>query len=186
MGELAKAKGTVSQRKLELAAREAADRLTAGLDVPFMTAFEKFDAHMQDIDARQSEGAYTPDQARRRRESETEGMLAHAGIRRPEEEFRKSFEEITKLRDRGTITPEEFEKRRQELREGAVGEAANSIKTVSPVAAMAAGSKEAYSMMVNAQLNDPKVELARKTVTALDKIEQNTREKNKPANVLTP
>jgi hypothetical protein len=131
---------------------------------------------MKSIDEGERSGAYTPDQAKRRRQAETEGELAHAGISRPKEDFRKAFEEITELHGRaignGGISDKEFEKRKKELEERASGAMTEDTKTVSPVAAMAAGSKEAYSMMVNAQLNDPKMQAqqeANKTLKAIEK-----------------
>jgi hypothetical protein len=184
LADLAQARGRVAAEKIHRAAADAADALMSGLDAPFMTAFEKFDAHMKAIDARQKDGSYTADEAGRRRKAETESELAHAGINRPLEKFRDAFKEIAQLHDSGDISDEEFAKRRRQLREQAIGESTADIKTVNPAAAMAAGSREAYSMMVHAQLSDPKTELAKKTATSLDKIEKNTRPQRGQGRVL--
>ncbi len=180
LAELMKARGTVSQDKLQRAAAAAADAMTAAMDEPFMTAFEKFNAHMNDIDDREREGAYTHDQAQRRRLAETEGELAHAGIRRPEEEFKKAFQEITDLLGSGDITQKEFDRRRRELEAQGIGGLTSDVHSTSPVAAMAAGSREAYSLLVRSQLGDQKDKLASEANAILKRIESNTKPSNAP------
>ena len=56
--ELLKARGKFSQDKLQCAAAAAADGLTAALDEPFMTAFERYKAHMDNIGKRERGGVY--------------------------------------------------------------------------------------------------------------------------------
>jgi hypothetical protein len=176
MADLLSAHGKISAEKLQRAAASAADSLMSAVDEPFMTSVEKFEAHMKAIGEREKEGAYTPDQARRRREAETEQELSHAGIRRPMEEFKKSIDEITRLKESGTITPEEYAKREKELRQQAVSGQLEGTEEVHAVAAMGAGSKEAYSAQVSAQVNDPRTVLAQATVAKLDLLVQAAQE----------
>ncbi len=170
-------KNGVDQDKLHRAAVAAADSLTAAMDTPFMTAFERYEAHMKLI-GRQTD--LLPDERKRREQAETEGILAHAGIRRPEEEFRKSFEEISQLRDRDTITQKEFDRRKKELEEGAAGEMTRDVKHVSPVAAMAAGSQQLASLLSRAQVGSEKDRKQDEANRILKKIEENVRPGNRP------
>ena len=174
LSELLDAQGHVSQDKLRRAAVAAADNLTAALDTPFETAFEKFESHMTEINRRQREGVYSADEAKRRKDAEIETELAHAGIKRPIEEFKKSFQELADLRERGTISFAEYDHRRRELekaaRVGAV--AAASGESVSPVAAMAIGSREAYSQMARAISGTDKQDLQKAANAKLDEIKR--------------
>ena len=150
LADLAHARGRVSAEKLDRAARDAADQLMSAMDKPLMTAFERFDAHMRSINAAENAGVYSADEAERRRKSERDSELAHAGIQRPLEKFKDAFEEISRLHDSGTITDDEYSRRRRQLRRSAVEESQADTREVSPLAAMAAGSREAYSMLVRA------------------------------------
>ena len=168
MAELVKARGAFSAEKLQRAAADAADALMTAVDQPFMTSLEKYNAHMSAIATAEKGGAYTADQARRRREAETEQELSHAGIRRPLDDFKKSMEEIAGLRKGGTISQEEFEARERSLRRQAISGSLEDLEEVHATAAVGAGSREAYSAQVSAQLSDPRTQLAVETNKKLD------------------
>ncbi len=160
------------------AAASAADRLSAATDDAFMTSFERFDKHMKAIDRGEQEHwgnrelGYTSDEARRRRQAETEQELSHAGIRRPMDDFKKSYEELVKLRERGTINPDEFAKRERELRRQAISGQLEGLDEIQATAAVGAGSREAFNAQVSAQLNDPRTALMNQTNKTLDAIEK--------------
>jgi hypothetical protein len=115
-----------------------------------------------------------PQDAARRREAEDLTHRQNLGIKDWAADFKKSMSDLEASRK--DFTPEQFAKREKDLRRQALGEATADVQTVSPVAAMAAGSREAYSMMVQSQLNDPKTQLARQANQKLADIEKAVRE----------
>jgi hypothetical protein len=102
-------------------------------------------------------------------------LRGELGVRDSMGDYAKQFRDLKEARDKGLITGEQFDIRRRELRRTAVEGATSHLETVSPIGAMARGSAEAYSMLVQSQLNDPKAQLQQQANAKLDAIERNTR-----------
>ena len=168
MADLLQGNGRISAEKLHLAASDAADALMGAIDKPFMTSFERYQGHMKSIEDREREGSYTHDEAERRRKAERQGELGHAGIRRPEEEFRDSMQELLQLKG-GDISGDEFGKR-CELRRQAISGVLSGTEEIHAVGAAAAGSREAYSATIAGQLNSPQTQLQVQANAKLQKI----------------
>ncbi|MGD0781267.1 MAG: hypothetical protein ABSA30_00245, partial [Candidatus Aminicenantales bacterium] len=156
LAEIMKARGTAPDARLASAAKRLIDGTMHALDEAFMTPMEEYAAHTQFIGEH-----YKGDAAGRRQEQEDRQLRSKLGVTDWQADFKKSMRELEEAR--GSISPEQYARREKELRRQAIGQATGELETVSPVAAMSAGSREAYSMMVQSQLNDPKVQLAQKT-----------------------
>ena len=90
----------------------------------------------------------------------------------PEDEFKKQFQDLSDALGDHTITDKEFDKRKRELERQAAGEMTADVQTVSPVAAMAAGSREAYSLFARAANNSTKDDLQKAANASLRNIER--------------
>ena len=97
------------------------------------------------------------------------------GIADPLGDYQKSLSDLLDAKQAGAINDDEFGKRNRALRKQAVGAMMGDERSVTPIAAMQAGSREAYSLLVNQQLSDPKTQLAKQSLSKLDQIEKNTR-----------
>jgi hypothetical protein len=166
------ARGELSANVARRTATQLADKSLTALDEAFDDAVERYQKHNTQLDASAARGDLDPEQLRRRREAETRGELSALGVKRPEDDFEQQMRLIKKAFDSGDITGGEARLRERQLRRQAVSERAGEVETVSPIAAMAAGSREAYSMQVQAQLNDPKLQAAIATNAKLDAIEK--------------
>jgi hypothetical protein len=96
-------------------------------------------------------------------------MLGEFGLTDWTGEYEHDFANLAKSRD--SLTPEQFELARRKLRERAIGGVLSEMQETAPVGAASQGSAEAYQTIAQAQLNDPKLTVARETLQVLERIE---------------
>ena len=171
--KLLEAKAELSSGQMKRAGESLADRAIGAAESGYMTAVEKYGAKTEAMEAVGK--GLDPEAQRRRSKAFTRDLMAGLGIDRPLDTFKDSLGELQAARDKGLVSPEEYARRRRQLRREAIGKETAQIEEVSPIAAMQVGSAAAYSMIVQSQLNDPKIALAKATVDKLDAIEKNTR-----------
>ena len=156
-GELLKADAAKTHGLIGRAASELALSTVAAVTDPLASMAENRGAQRDAIRKMREQGL--GDKADRLQEQVTRGDLGALGIKRPEDEFKKQFQDLSDALGDHTITDKEFDKRKRELERQAAGEMTADVQTVSPVAAMAAGSREAYSLFARAANNSTKDDL---------------------------
>ena len=107
-------------------------------------------------------------------EKEREGLLKSLGVSDAEGDYRRGMKDLLEARRSGIIDEGQFGRARDRLRQSALsamneGTGRGEIK---PVSALEVGSAAAHAMMVQANLPDPKLEVARRSLAVLEKIEQ--------------
>jgi hypothetical protein len=93
------------------------------------------------------------------------------GVRDPLGDYERDLKERRSAVKAGTMSEDEYGDWQKRRRREAVGELSGEEPSVKPAAAMARGSAAAYSTIVNSQMNDPKVALAREANAKLARIE---------------
>ncbi len=169
-GELLKADAAKTHGLIGRAASELALSTVAAVTDPLASMAENRGAQRDAIRKMREQGL--GDKADRLQEQVTRGDLGALGIKRPEDEFKKQFQDLSDALGDHTITDKEFDKRKRELERQAAGEMTADVQTVSPVAAMAAGSREAYSLFAHAANNSTKDDLQKAANATLKNIER--------------
>jgi hypothetical protein len=163
----------LARRYLEDYYREAAGLDAKRLQEELKTPLQKFREEMAWLRDMASSGAVGQDLAAGIGEKRLTDLRKGIGISDPLGDYRKALKDLNELyRMDRSITPEQYERRHQELRKQTIRGMAEDQPSISLVPAMQAGSREAYSVIAQSMVTDPKVVEAQKTNVKLDAIDK--------------
>jgi hypothetical protein len=151
-----------------LDAKSIRKRLKAGYD--------EFAAGMKSLREHGGEIGLSPEEIAREASRRNDEERKRLGIKDPLGDYARDLAEQRKAMQGGLITPEEFKDWEKRRRRQAVGEIDSDQPSLRPIAAMAAGSREAHAMITEANLADPKTKAAIDALKVLDTIAQLLRE----------
>ena len=152
------------QAEFGLDAKRLEDATKTGLDI--------LNRERSGLAGMRSEGVISEEARGRGDRDARDRYRSSLGISDPVEMYRRKQEELEAAKKAGEITPEEYDRQSKRNKRSAVGESLADQQDLQLMGAARSGSAAAYSMVVQSEVNDPKVQLARDTVTKLDSIDK--------------